>query len=315
MRQFTKIIIIMCVFLLLVACSSAQSDQTAKKYTVYYLDSERTELVGEQWETSIADENTIDLAKAMLKALKEGEDATAKSPLGNELEINDVQVKETQLSVFFSAAYNGKTGTDEILSRAAIVRTLCQIPGIDYVEFYVEDQPLMLSGNAVGLMNTESFISDLEEKGEQLTKKVTLYFSNQNGNALVANSATVKYNTATPLASMIVEHLIHGEETISHLPQKDRLLPTLPNDVVLNNLTIRDNVCYVDFSKEINNLLPGIDSNVVVYSIVNTLCELSNVNHVQFTVEGEPQEQYGEMKGFHQVLERKLDLVERTAME
>ena len=74
-------------------------------------------------------------------------------------------------------------------------------------------------------------------------------------------------------------------------------------------MTIRDNVCYLDFSKDINHLMKGIQSEVVVYSIVNTLCELPNVNRVQITVEGESQEKYGEMDGFHLVLERKLDFV------
>ena len=49
-----------------------------------------------------------------------------------------------------------------------------------------------------------------------------------------------------------------------------------------------------------------------MYSIVNTLCELANVNRVQFTVDGEPQDKYGEMDSFSSVLERKLDLVEQT---
>lgn len=275
------------ILFLLTACYSS-SDTSLKSYDIYYLNSEKTELVKEEWKTSLRDDDTLELAKAMLLAMKNGEDANFKSPLGKELEVNDVQEKELQLSVYFSAAYNGKTGTDEILSRAAIVRTLCQIPGIDYVDFYVEDQPLMISGNAVGLMSEESFISDLEQRGEQLTKKVTLYFSNQDGNALVANATTVKYNTVKPLASMLVEQLIRGEETISHLPKKDKLLPVLSSDVVVNNVTVRENVCYIDFSKEINNHLTGIDCQVVIYSIVNTLCELPNVNYVQFTVDGEP---------------------------
>lgn len=310
MRRINSFLLMTGILFLLTACYSS-SDTSLKSYDIYYLNSEKTELVKEEWKTSLRDDDTLELAKAMLLAMKNGEDANFKSPLGKELEVNDVQEKELQLSVYFSAAYNGKTGTDEILSRAAIVRTLCQIPGIDYVDFYVEDQPLMISGNAVGLMSEESFISDLEQRGEQLTKKVTLYFSNQDGNALVANATTVKYNTVKPLASMLVEQLIRGEETISHLPKKDKLLPVLSSDVVVNNVTVRENVCYIDFSKEINNHLTGIDCQVVIYSIVNTLCELPNVNYVQFTVDGEPQEQYGEMDGFHQIFERNLDLVEK----
>ena len=87
--------------------------------------------------------------------------------------------------------------------------------------------------------------------------------------------------------------------------------PSIPDDTVLNSLTIRGQVCYIDLGSGFNNLLSGISSEVSVYSIVNTLCELSNVNRVQFTIEGEPQDNYGEMNSFSSVLERKLDLVER----
>ena len=71
-------------------------------------------------------------------------------------------------------------------------------------------------------------------------------------------------------------------------------------------------MCYVDLGNGFNELLSGISSEVTVYSIVNTLCELANVNRVQFTVDGEPQDKYGEMDSFSSVLERKLDLVEQT---
>lgn len=314
MQKLFKIGMLITVLFVLTACDFSQSEEPTKEYTLYYLNGEMTELVAKPWETVIADDNTKELAESMLKDLHKGEGATAKSPLGDELEINDIQVKETQsqLSIYFSAAYNGKTGTDEILSRAAIVRTLCQIPGIDYVDFYVEDQPLMLAGNSVGLMSEESFVSALEEKSDSLRKKVTLYFSNKEGDALVANSTTVNYNATTLLASTIVEELIKGEETIARLQKQDELLPTLPSDVVVNSVTIRDQICYVDFSDEINTMLPEINSSIVVYSIVNSLCELPDVNRVQFTVEGQPQEYYGEMEGFHQVLERQLDLVESS---
>ena len=78
----------------------------------------------------------------------------------------------------------------------------------------------------------------------------------------------------------------------------------------MNHITIRDQICYVDLGSGFNDLLAGISSEVTVYSIVNTLCELSNVNRVQFTIDGEAQEQYGEMNSFHSVLERNLNLVE-----
>ena len=65
---------------------------------------------------------------------------------------------------------------------------------------------------------------------------------------------------------------------------------TVPGGTRLNSIMIRDNVCYVDFSKEFMNVQAEVNSEIVIYSIVNTLCELSDVNKVQFTIDGEQRE-------------------------
>ena len=65
----------------------------------------------------------------------------------------------------------------------------------------------------------------------------------------------------------------------------------------------------MDLSREFNELLKNVKSDVVVYSIVNTLCELSDVNKVQFTIDGEQKNTYGDTKKFNIPFERNLDLV------
>lgn len=309
MRQIIKIGILVILCILLISCGSEHEGDSMHTYDIYYLDSQMTELVKEEYQTPQSKEETKTLAQELLNEMRTSEDAGFKSALGEDVEVTDIQCKESQISLYFSAAYNERNGTEEILSRAAIVETLCGIEGIDRVEFYVEDQPLMISGNAVGLMTAESFLTDLEREGEGQTKMMTLYFSDDSGEFLVAAQTSVNYVSAAPLARLLVEYLIEGEETILRTNKKNEVIPTVPASTVLNNLTIRDNVCYLDVSKEINELMEGIRSEVVVYSIVNTLCELPNVNRVQITVDGEPQEKYGEMEGFNLMLGRKLDIV------
>lgn len=314
MRHILYMFLLTGCLLFCVSCESLGGDDT-DRYTLTYLDSDVTGLVEKDYETTLSRDATDALVKEFLKQLQSGgEDVNAKSPISENVEIVDYQIKNSQLSLFFSAAYNEKSGIEEILSRAAIVESLCQIDGISYVEFYVEDQPLMLAGNAVGLMNDDSFVLNLEDQGQEKSKQVTLYFANAKGTALRGVSTSVTYNSATPLAEMLVERLILGEETIMGLEeQKDEILPAIPEETVLNSLTIRDQVCYVDLGSGFNNLLEGISSEVSVYALVNTLCELSNVSHVQFTIDGEPQDKYGEMEHFSSLLERNLDLVEETA--
>ena len=305
---FFQILALIC---LCVSCDSPDQEENYS-YTISYLNADMTGLVERDYESPHSGDETKAMVGELLKQLQSsGDDAKAKSPISENVDILDFQIKNRQLAIFFSAAYYERSGVEEILSRAAIVETLCQLETIDYVEFYVEDQPLMISGNAVGQMSREYFVLNLDSEGKEQSKQVTLYFSNKKGDCLRAVSTTVTYNSATPLAELLVNQLIQGEETIQKSKSSD-VRPAIPENTILNNLTIRDQVCYVDLGSGFNELLSGISSEVTVYSIVNTLCELANVNRVQFTVDGEPQDKYGEMDSFSSVLERKLDLVEQT---
>lgn len=314
MRRIRTLIQSSIFFFICCLCSSCGSTKgEVYSYTIMYLNSQMTGLVEDEYETVCAVDETEALLEELLKQLQSGgDDANAKSPISENVQVLDYQLQNSQLSISFSAAYYEKSGLEEILSRAAIVETLCQVEGIDYVEFYIEDQPFMLDGNAVGLMNRDRFVLNLNNKGKEQSRQVTLYFANEKGDRLREVTTSVTYNSVTPLAEMLVQQLIRGEETIREMKGKSSgVQPSIPDATVLNSLTIRGQVCYVDLGSGFNNLLSGISSEVSVYSIVNTLCELSNVNRVQFTIEGEPQDKYGEMESFSSVMERKLDLVEK----
>lgn len=314
MRHIRPLIQVSICFFLCCLCSSCgDAKEDMYSYTIMYLNSQMTGLVEDEYETVYTSDQTEALLEELLKQLQlSGDDANAKSPISENVEVLDYQLQNSQLTLSFSAAYYEKSGLEEILSRAAIVETLCQIEGIDYVEFYIEDQPFMLDGNAVGLMNKERFVLNLNNKGKEQSRQVTLYFANAKGDRLREVTTSVTYNSITPLAEMLVQQLIRGEETIREMKgNSSGVQPSIPDDTVLNSLTIRGQVCYVDLGNGFNNLLSGISSEVSVYSIVNTLCELSNVNRVQITIDGEPQDKYGEMEAFSLGMERKLDLVER----
>ena len=124
----------------------------------------------------------------------------------------------------------------------------------------------------------------------------------------MAVSADVTYNAAEPLAQLLLEKLIGGPEELVNAEEYN-LIPTVPPGTVVNSVTIRDNICYVDLSKDFMGMLSGVKSDVTVYAIVNTLCELPNVSQVQFTINGEQWEKYGETENFNTPYERNLNLV------
>ncbi|MCH5252548.1 MAG: GerMN domain-containing protein [Lachnospiraceae bacterium] len=307
MKRLGYFFILLLCTLLFTSCGE-DGEQGKNNYQIYYIDSDGAGLVSEEYQAKASRQDTVNIIRELFDQMKTGgKDGIYQIPVSPEVEISNFQIKENQLSVYFSAGYNAKTGIEEILSRAAIVKTLCQVEGIEHVEFYIEDQPLMIAGNAVGMMNADSFTTSLSETREAQSRQVALYFADASGKQLIEVSSDVTYDATEPLAKLLLEELIAGPDTMNL--DTSVIHPSIPSGTKINSITIRDNICYVDLSNEFNEMLAEVSSDVTIYSIVNTLCELSNVNRVQFTIAGELQEQYGETKEFHTAFERNLNLI------
>ena len=306
-----KVLCILCTVILVFGMTGCgeKTDKQLMSYQVFYINSDGSGLTGKTYQLKDAKQDLVSVIKELIIRLQTPQEESLKSPIDEGIQVVDYQIKENQLSVYFSAGYNNKSGLDEILSRAAIVKTLCQIQEIEYVEFYVEDQPLMLSGNAVGLMSQESFVDELNPQDQKQSKETVLYFANKQGNRLKKITTDITYNAVEPIARLLVEQLIAGVSSIQNIDET-KLQSAVPSKTTLNNLTIRDNICYLDLSRDFEQQDPNVSSEVIVYSIVDTLCELPEVTKVQFSVDGEQKEKYGDLEGFNKALERNLDLLE-----
>ena len=84
----------------------------------------------------------------------------------------------------------------------------------------------------------------------------------------------------------------------------------LPSDLLINQTQIHNGVCYVDLSKDIENVLPGVEEKVMVYAMVNTITSLGNATSVQFTVEGEKMKSLRDFDSFHLMMTNDYSLVE-----
>lgn len=309
-RKNLKIMILLVLSLsvLLFGCEN-DSYIDENSYRVYYLDSAGEKLISENYTVSPEAKDTVSVATELIHALeKNGDSDRYINPIEPDIEFDELQLDENQMSVFFTGAYNNKTGVTEVLSRAAIVKTLLQVKGIDKIEFFVEDQPLMVGGESVGQMDSSTFVEDLGNRGEPQSRKVKLYFADSKGQSLIPTETVVTYPASEKMAKLLVDSLIAGPEAIKD-QKTDGLLRTIPAGTVLNDVTIRDNICYLDFSREFAELLPNVTSDVTVYSIVDTLCELPSISRVQFTINSGVREIYGETKGFNKALERNLDII------
>ncbi|MGB8453308.1 MAG: GerMN domain-containing protein [Anaerocolumna sp.] len=296
---------------LLGACSTQNDDSDHKKpeeseYYIYYVDKNETKIVGEPYKP--ASTTNEDLVKEYFKALsKEPEDISLKSPQPKGLQVEDFDFNEDNgLTIDFNSAYNSLTGISEVLYRACIVKTLCQIDGVDDVELYVEGQPLKgLNDQPVSFMKADDFIDDTSAENVY----VTVYFANEKGTALVGTNLKIQMLDGNiSIEKLILESLIAGPENVKNIDNK--LLKTIPDGTELINATTKDGICYVDFNDKFLGKISGVKDEVIIYSVVNSLVELSTINKVQILINGEVKKSYREGITLDNLFERNLDLVE-----
>lgn len=277
-----KIIPVLLLLTLLLSLTAGCSGNNQKKqYVVYYLNSEVTKLVPKKVEL----ENTSGSAQIdeLLKELQtQPEDASLRQTIPKTVEILGVSAMSYQITVDFSKEYYDMKPTEEILTRAAIAKTLLQITDYPYVMFTVESKPL-LNGNGtnVGAMNLDSFV---ENPGEQINSSqkttLTLYFSNKDGDQLVPETREVHYSSNISLEKLIMEQLMEG-------PKESGLQATIPTGTKLITITVVDKVCYVNLDEMFLNQNKEISEQVVLYSIVDSLSELPSVDKVQLSINGD----------------------------
>ena len=148
---------------LLAGCRGGEEPQTQEEesgYEIYYLNQTETGISGTAYEPAGA--STGELVEEFLEQLAAvPADTELKPVLTQEIMVNGYVVENGQLSLNFGIGYQQMTGTREILTRMAVVRTMCQIPEVEYVSFLVGSNPLMDSKETpIGPMNAESFVEN-----------------------------------------------------------------------------------------------------------------------------------------------------------
>lgn len=276
------------------------------EYNIYYLNKEKTKIVPVAYEPE--NEKTEGMIDELILKLGQNADSVDfLKPLTGSVEIVSWSLEKGQLQLNFGSEYLQMDKISEVLCRAAVVRTLIQVNGVDSIAFYVGDAPLMdTSGNPVGLMTAESFI---ENPGEQInsiqTATITLYFSNKEGNGLVQEVQERHYNSNISLEKLVMEQLLKGSvsgEGISAIPSGTKLV----------SVSVLDGVCFVNLDEGFLNQNYEIGEGVVIYSIVNSLVELPSVNKVQISVNGDTSITYREKFSLSTVYERNLDYLESS---
>lgn len=271
---------------------------------IYYLNKDETALVYKSYDPA-GESQEEQLREIIMQLQTVPDDVDMKAPMLMGFELLSYYMEGTQLVVQLDEYYRQLSPSTEILVRAAIVRTLTQVEGVDCISLTIGETPLTdRSGNPLGVLTADMFIDNEGSEINAYEQTVLyLYFANESGNALVEIEQTVVYNSNISLERVVIDQLIAGPDNIDSYP-------VMNPDTKVNSITITDGVCYVNLDDTFLTQPYNVIPEVTIYAIVNSLAELSNVNRVQIMINGETAVQYRDNISFETTFTRNLDLVE-----
>lgn len=316
MRRKGKWLVACMVCLLLfvmTACGKGREKKEEAGYRIYCVNHDESGVFSYNYTTESKDSDEV--IKELVEQLGTvPERLEYRAPLSGEVSLLEYSLTEGQLLLNFSESYKKQKMITEILTRAAIVRTLVQVPEVQYVSFMVGGEPLTdASGSVVGVMNSDTFIDNAGNEINTYEKaKIRLYFANETGDGLLAVNRTVVYSSNVSMERLIVEELVAGPKEGDTITTKSRQsYPVMNPETKIISVNVRDGICYVNLDEGFLNQVYQVTPGVTIYALSNSLAELADVNKVQISIGGETNVNYRENINLSTIFERNLDLVEQ----
>lgn len=296
------ILLTMCLAGTVMGCRKKEEKINAK-YTIYQINQSATALVPKGYD---GDGKTVEeQVEGMLKALEKCEDEVeVQAPVPKEVKLESYSLEDEKLVLSYTAAYRKMDTVREVLCRAALVRSLTQLDGVDLVMICVDGEALKnKNGEPYGYQQAEDFVQNTGSSINSFQEiEMTLYYADVSGEKLAKEEDSMRSNSNESKEQAVVEQLMRGPET-------DGLLATIPKGTKLLGVSIKDDICYLNFDEGLRNIAPGVSPETVIYSIVNSVIENGNVSKVQISINGESNVLYQESVRLDEPLSRKQEII------
>jgi germination protein M len=302
-----RFLLIVGITLLFTSCATREAEEEQTELSIYYIDKEYTSVIETKYQTTTRIEETDQILKELLNQLSlPPNDVVLKTPLNSSFHVEKYILDKKQLSLDFSRGYEELEPLREVLIRAAIVQTLLQLEEVESVLFTIDGISIMDSmDQVIGRMDQNTFINTT---GSQINsyEKVTIqiYFANEVGDALLPVQRMLVYSSNISMEKLVVDQIIVG-------PANADSFPTVNVETLVTSVTVKDGICYVNLSEEFLNQIEQVTAETTIYSIVNSLIEINNINKVQISVDSETEGVYIGNVSLGTVFERNLEIIER----
>ncbi|MGN8968519.1 GerMN domain-containing protein [Intestinimonas sp. HCP28S3_D6] len=239
-----------------------------------------------QWETRRLPQDA-DVLSALVECLLSGPVSDGlRSPFPDGVyQVSAPTLTDGVCEVDLSERYGGLSGVDLTIADYCIALTLCQVKGVEAVSILVEGEPISYRDHQL-LRESDAVLSSAEDEPVYLS--ADLCFLREEGGLAVEHRELLVPSGSSP-ESVLLQALLAGPET-------EGLSAPLSGEARVIDLWVNDSgICYLNFDAAFLSDQPASASQarLTLYAIVNTLCQLPNVDAVAFLVEGESIPDYG----------------------
>lgn len=299
--------IVLCLLLITGILSGCSRHEAAVEtgpgtYQIYYLNPGGTRLVAQPYQSGTTDTDEL-IRELISQFMSVPAEVDCQPALTDRVTYQGYKQEDMVLYLYFDNNYIGMRAEREILCRAALAKTMTQVPEINYISVYSGEQPLMdTKGNPTGMISSGDIIDGISNINSFERTELKLYFTDEEGAKLIGERREVIYHTNTSKERLIVDELLKG-------PEQDDLFPTLAKDIKVLNVSVSENVCYINFDSAFLGQSLEVKDYIPIYSIVNSLLELSTVSRVQITVNGSVDVTFRDSIPLNTQFERNLDYI------
>lgn len=286
------------------SCTDKTGNKIEYEAEIYYADAGKKTLAPEKVKIQV---NTIDeLYEAVLNKMLENPTKQSHMriiPKGTKL--LGTELKASVLTINFSKEIYVENESESILIRTAILRTMTAINEINAIELLVEGEKMTNTyGENIGILNKDDIVYETELETEE-KKYIKLYFSDLKAEHLIAEAREITVSQKETMEMRIIKELIKG-------PVNPNLVKTIPLETKIRSVETKEGICFVNLSQEFKTRHSGGSAGEImtIYSIVNSLTELENVDKVQFLIEGQKIEVFIHMI-FNELFIRDSELIQK----
>lgn len=185
------------------------------------------------------------------------------------------------------------TVENAMLTDAAICETLFQIADINNIGIkLLNDDGELLREN---FYNRESFYF-YGYSDDMNNRQLTLYYADKSGGRLVSTIVTVSDEPDVSMEEKIVELLVSRG--------------SIPDKTTVNFVGISEGICYIDLNDKFMNQAANVTGEASLYSLVNSIVSLPDIDAVQLTIDGEKIHAYRGISDVDELLVFNSDILE-----